>query len=387
MSIVAEALDHAGSADIHKKIQNLLRWLCTFLPEEFPVVVESTDPRLQQRVILLTYVSSVDNQVVVNVQWSLRMPCGSSTVDWLPWLPHHNRPACPSTATFRSVRVGKRVMQPRKTVVFGTPYMYSGQVHPVEERTPADMKTLYDETAAIFNYPAGTMNMILVNMYANGSHSIGEHSDNEDGFADTEDVCCWIVGDDSVFGNQARVLKFRVSTTGSGKKRRMKEGLHVLCSDALDPLASRHVVSVQIPQGVYAMRDPPNSTTPGFQHKYSHEMPKRHAGLMERIRTSIRKDPAKWPDFPRNVPLTADGASQTAIVQYGWIQDNFGTVGTALQDGHFRTGDHSKPYRNRVKDGQKFTDWLLTRTSFTLRSFSVPPTNQTLPGSRKRRRT
>jgi hypothetical protein len=388
MAVVTAAMENEASAVAKRLIKHLFQWLCTFKREQFPVVTASRDPRLRQRVSVVRYISTLAAQVVVNVQWSIRMPCGSSTVEWLPCLPHNHRPVCPPTATFRSISVGKLVVQPRRTAAFGQPYKYSGKTTKLEEKTPSDVEALYNETNAIFDYTADKMNMVLVNRYENGYQNIGEHSDNENAFGSQQDVCCWVVGDEDTYsiGDEARVLVFRVKKIGSGGTRRVEPSLHSLCSDPDHPLVSRHVLSLKIPSGVYAMHDPLGVGGPLFQQKYSHEMPKRHPALMERIRTGLMRDRLKWPDFPRKVPLTTEGASQTALVQYAWIQANPGPIIRALSHGDFHPKNRSKSCRTGRKDLDAFADWLIPRTSFTLRSFTpsviIPPTT-----SRKRQRT
>lgn len=319
--------------------------------EAFPEVVSAPHPSMEAQGLVIRY--EVDGRVHFNVALRVWMPCGESSLVWMPWLPHQSKPPR-SPGEFHHIKPGAfYALQARRTKCYGHAYAYSGQTHPLEPETPSEIEHLYRETNAIFGLTGdGGVNMCLENDYANGRHYISEHSDDERSFGAVHDVYCWITGP------SAREGVFRVRSMGGRKKDQISETLQPLCCDPTNAYATRDVLSIRIPAGFYVMcgRE--------FQERYTHEFPVLHKSLFDRLAKKCTAEDGPFPEFPREVPATDMGASQRPLVQSGWLQDHRDEVLAQIDAGAF-----SGPAKKRLEDREAFEEWCLHRTSYTLRNF------------------
>jgi hypothetical protein len=235
-------------------------------------------------------------------------------------------------------------LQPRKTKCYGHAYAYSGQTHPLEPETPPAISLLYEEVNAIFGLPQdgmGGVNMCLENDYANGRHYISEHSDDERSFGTIDDVFCFITGPAE------------------------REGIFRFRKDGKRSPAEREVVRIRLPAGLYVM------CGRRFQAHYSHEFPQLHEELFKRL---CKRGPSVWPEeFPVEVPAHGpSGLQQTSLVQAAWLQHEHERVAQAIEAGKFVPKQKSRALSSAVEDGTNFANWLLWRTSYTLRNFDSP---------------
>jgi len=303
-----------------------------------PFVSSVNHPRLQAR----GHVLQVQNHF--NVALEILMPCGQSSLIWTPWFSHQVQPPR-DPGGYQHVNFGRVMLMPRRTKCYGHAYAFSGQVHPLEEKTPEEISNLYTETSTIFALEHGP-NMCLENDYDNGREYISEHSDDERQFGQLHDVYCWISGPASRQG------VFRVRAV----KGKVPSELHPLCADPAKADKTRELFSINLPAGLYVMRGRQ------FQQNYSHEFPQCQWGLFKRLLADAAR---LWPDFPKDVPNDEKGASQATLIQAAWLKENRDKVRTAL-----RKGTLSKKRRVQGNDVSDFDEWCLDRTSYTLRQFS-----------------
>lgn len=277
-----------------------------------------------------------------NVALEISMPCGESSLVWMPWLPHQQQPQR-SPGDYQHVNFGQWALMPRRTKCYDYAYGFSGQVHPVEPVTPPSIVALYAETNAIFGLPEPGTNMCLENDYDNGREAISEHADDENQFGSLHDVFCWVTGPASRCG------VFRVKTTRKG----VAPELHRLCADPSDPDGSRELFSINIPAGLYVMRGRK------FQERYTHEFPEMHKSLFD----SLRNHADLIPGFPLAVEKSEKGASRAPVVQANWVKEHIDEVKAVIR---------SKKLKRRRPVGEDVAaidEWCLERTSYTLRSF------------------
>lgn len=213
-------------------------------------------------------------------------------------------------------------IQPRKTLCYSYVYNYSKTNHPVEETLPSHIKTLYQVTNELFNLENG-VNMDLVNYYPTGRHYISAHSDDVRQFGRLKDVYCWI------FGPATRLALFR-------SKEDKKE-----------------VLRLSIPEGLYVMQGLE------FQKHYTHEFPELHSSLFKRLCAGLKETEG----FPLHVEKSDYGASKEGIVRAEWIKDNVEFVRYFIAEGNISKGKRIE------KDMNNFEEWILDRTSHTLRQF------------------
>jgi alkylated DNA repair dioxygenase AlkB len=147
--------------------------------------------------------------------------------------------------------------QPRKTLCFGQSYTYSGQEHPVEDKTPKFVYSIIRKTEELFGEP---VNMCLLNVYFHGNHSISAHSDDEEQMGDSDKVFCWVIG------KEARLAKFR-------SKDKTK------------------VYSILIPEGLYVM------SGKNFQKDFTHEFPKLYQSMFKNLKVPEKFSNAQKADW------------------------------------------------------------------------------------------
>lgn len=213
-------------------------------------------------------------------------------------------------------------LQPRRTLCYSHAYNYSKTQHPVEKETPVSISKIYDVTNKLFGLEEG-VNMDLVNYYPTGRHYISAHSDDERQFGKLKDVYCWL------FGPAARLGIFR-------SKEDKKE-----------------VLRLSIPEGLYVMEGL------SFQRNYTHEFPQIHPALFTRLCKALCKEES----FPSVVEKSELGASRDGIVHAEWIKANKVFVREFITEGNVSKG------KKIEKDLESFEEWLLERTSHTLRQF------------------
>jgi hypothetical protein len=243
---------------------------------------------------------------------TITLPDGESQLLWRRW-PQHVPVPPPAPGDYHAVQImGRLVAQPRQTKCYGSAYRYSGSTHPVEAHTPSEIQNLYDVTNEMFGHQPrrGAVNMCLENHYPTGRHYISEHSDDEPQFGELHNVYCWVTGPAS------RVLVIR-------HRKNLVPGTP----------AEREVLRVELPAGLYVMAGA------SFQRKYTHEFPQLHASLFTRL-TKMHQHAENWP---------TDGLAQAE-----WLKEHAGAVSAGLGP----------------TDRQKFADWCLSRTSYTLRCFN-----------------
>lgn len=261
----------------------------------------------------------VDSCVIVNeAKTEFTLPSAASLV-WHPWPNGLDEPVR-NPGYYQPITLYGKVMEmPRRTRCYGYAYNFSGQTHPLEPETPPSIIALYDACETLFGYPKGTLNMCLENDYANGRECIGAHADDERQFGSIHDVVC------AVTGPAKRLMIIRE------KKKTLLE--------------------LWMPAGIYAMRGKV------FQQRYTHEIPQLHPALFKRLCVLASAtwdcDSASTPNTKKHSRLEwPKNASQ--LEQARWIQENAQDVKALL--------DNSK-------DRDKFDEWLLPRTSYTMRNF------------------
>ncbi len=319
-----------------------------------PVPVTVAHENLVVKCHAIRYESS-DGHSRYNIAVEISMPCGESSLIWMPWLPHQIQPER-SPGEYRHISFQRMILMPRKTKCYGYAYAFSGQTHPVEAETPPAISGLYAETSSIFRLGEYGPNMCLENDYDNGREYISEHSDDEKQFGQLHDVYCWITGSASRMG-VFRVKKLKNSVPSS---------LHRYCCDSDNPESSRDLFSINIPAGFYVMRGR------RFQERYSHEFPQVHPSLLKRI---LAFAPTLWSGvFPEEVPDSDKGAPRAPVVQAEWLKEHREQVHEAAINGKL-----SKKKRSRLdneSDATAFDEWCEARTSYTLRQFDVKKTKK-----------
>lgn len=323
----------------------------------YPTVKEVHHDGMECNGCVIRY--ELDGVMHYNAVLRIWMPCNESQLLWMPWLPHQVQPLR-NPGGFHHVKPGAfYALQARQTKCYGYAYAYSGQTHPVEDETPAEIVALYRETNSIFGLPLdgrGGANMCLENDYGNGRFYISEHSDDESSFGAIHDVFCWITGEASREG------VFRVRTMGGKNKHLVATPLHQYCCDPSNAFETRDLLRICIPAGFYGM------CGRQFQQRYSHEFPVLHENLFDRI---AKGAPKHLDGFPVDVPVTDKGASQRPVVQAAWIRDHRDEVLAKIDEGAFATTKRHKIQTTPEEDHVAFEEWCLPRTSYTLRNFRV----------------
>ncbi|KAJ3287521.1 hypothetical protein HDU79_005633, partial [Rhizoclosmatium sp. JEL0117] len=225
--------------------------------------------------------------------------------------------------------MGKPVLLPRKTKSFGASYTFTAQTLEQEPETPPEITALYQETKEIFRLQEGP-NACLENDYDCGRNYISEHSDNIKPLGPLKDVYCWVTGP------SVRTLTLRVRAIG----KRVPASLKQYCGNPENADATRNLMSVLVPAGLYVMRGN------RFQERYSHEIPQMHEALLKRVLVMAKK---LWYAFPDVVELTEKGASQTGLIQALWVKENKEIVKAAMLDGKLNN-------RNTAKNKTERTD-------------------------------
>ncbi|KAJ3231902.1 hypothetical protein HDU81_003467 [Chytriomyces hyalinus] len=348
-SIMLQAAQEVSAIDSgFMQTINLLKQL---KETDFPQIEASHHSRLAVECHAISFKNASIQRY--NIAVRIRMPCTENSLLWMPWLPHQTQPTR-SPGEYQHANFGRYVLMPRRSKCYGVPYHFSAQIHPLEPTTPAEINALYKETSAIFNLDAETVpNMCLENDYDCGRHYMSEHSDDDRQFGELQqDVYSWVTGAAS------RVGVFRVRSVG--KKRLAGEDFASLCCDPLNPVATRDLVEIGFPAGLYAM------VGPNFQKRYSHEFPQAKEKLFKRI---LKVAPELWKDdYPEHVESTEKGASQTTLVQAAWLKENREKVRRAAEEGRFAI--RGKPVYADLSDAAAFDEWCLGRTSYTLRRFA-----------------
>ncbi len=155
------------------------------------------------------------------------------------------------------------------------------------------------------------LNMSLENQYPTGRHAIAEHSDNEDAMQ-LPHVFCWVAGP------AARELVLRT-------RRR---------ADCDQSKQEREVCRAALPAGLYVMHGR------AFQATYTHEFPQLHKALFARLKQALRAREG----YPRE---------ESELVQAEWMAQHADVVEGAI----------------RPDEVELFREWMLPRTSHTLRAF------------------
>lgn len=310
---------------------------------KYPFVVSASSSKLLVTLHLISFLSGGEERC--NVSMEIFMPCGESSLVWMPWL-SHQEPPLRSPGDYQHVNFGQWALMPRRTKCYDYAYTFSGQVHPIEPVTPPSIAALYAETNSIFGLPEPGVNMCLENDYDNGREAISEHADDENQFGSLHDVFCWVTGPASRCG------VFRVKTT---KKNGVAPKLHELCANPNDPNVSRELFSINIPAGLYVMRGRK------FQERYTHEFPELHKSLFD----SLRNHADLIPGFPAatEIEKSVKGASRVPLVQANWVKEHADVVKSVIR---------SKKLKRRrpvSEDVEAIDEWCLERTSYTLRSF------------------
>lgn len=258
------------------------------------------------------------------------LPDGESVLAWSflgQFLPpsEEDSAICASTRK-HSLNGGTRTMA-RMTACYQIPYSFSGQTHPIETTTPDYVLELIENTNRVMCVPNKTFSMCFVNYYANGHAGVTKHADNMDqarqGY---KDVVCWVTGE------AART--FRIHSN-------------------LPP--TDLVLELILPRGMYAM------IGPDFQKRYTHEIPKEHTTLIERI---IKHDETLWK--PPNV-RAEDVSHEQKITA---IADKPQQVEALILSGKLWTRKMTMPQLAAYVG--EYKDWCLSRTSYTIRAFEWP---------------
>lgn len=241
------------------------------------------------------------------MRWSLR----DCSLWWCPWPDELEEPPLAAGGHYREMKMWeKKVKMPRRTWSYDHEYSFSGQTHPVEPETPPQVTALYAWANAACGVAPGDngFNMDLCNHYATGFHSISAHSDDMRQFGNVHDVICFVTGP------AAREIVIRDKAT---------KGV---------------VLRGQLPSGVYCMAGR------AFQEHYTHEFPRLHSGLFDKVLKLAPAwfGPERWPKDMANVHLAE------------WLAEHSDEV-----------LGHLDP-----KQATKWREWVLPRTSHTLRCFS-----------------
>jgi hypothetical protein len=244
------------------------------------------------------------------MRWSLKT--GGCSLWWCEWPAELEEPPLASGGHYRKMRIyDKEVQMPRRTWCYGHAYAFSGQTHPVEPQTPPQVSALYAWANAACGIVDATrgFNMDLCNHYATGFHCINAHSDDERQFGAVHDVICFVTGP------ATRRIVIRDKQT----KKPVLEGL--------------------LPAGVYCMAGR------AFQQHYTHEFPRIHDTLF----AQVLKEGPRWFGAER---WPAQLQSKAELAE--WLAQHGEEVLTHLDP----------------KQATKWREWLLPRTSHTLRNFS-----------------
>lgn len=244
------------------------------------------------------------------MRWVLVPGGGGPSLWWCPWPAELEEPPLAQGGHYRPIQIhGKKEVMPRRTLCYGHAYAFSGQMHPVEPETPPQVEALYAwaNAACGVTDPTHGFNMDLCNHYPTGYHCINAHSDDERQFGALHDVICFVTGP------AARRLIIR------------------------DKKTKKSVLEGALPAGVYCMAGRT------FQQRYTHEFPRLHDGLFKKV---VASGP-RW--FGEGWPAHLSKAQLAE-----WLAER--------ADGVL---PHLDP-----KDARKWQEWLLPRTSHTLRNFS-----------------
>jgi hypothetical protein len=244
------------------------------------------------------------------MRWTLAKGCCS--LWWCPWPEALEEPPLPATqGYYRKLQIyGKLLEMPRRTWCYGYAYSFSGQTHPVDPETPPQITALYAWANTACGVAPGDVgfNMDLCNHYPTGFHCINAHSDDERQFGSLHDVICFVTGP------AERELVIR------------------------DKHDKSVVLRGPLPSGVYCMagRD--------FQTHYTHEFPRLHNGLFDKVLKSAPKwfGPERWP------PGDVSNAHRAE-----WLAEHGDEVLAHLDP----------------KQATKWHEWMQWRTSHTLRNF------------------
>lgn len=245
------------------------------------------------------------------IEWQL--PHG--TLWWAPWPDQLEEPPLADGGHYRQCATpGGPKEMPRRTWCYGHSYAFSGQRHPVEAETPPQVSALYAWAGEACgpSPTGGAFNMDLCNYYPTGYHYISAHSDDERQFGSVHDVICFVTGP------AAR----RIIIRDKASKRILLEG--------------------HLPAGVYCM------VGRAFQKHYTHEFPRIHNALFERV---LKGGPT-W--FGKAWP--AQGASKRELAEW-------------LAAGGEERKQVVLAHLPKQSDRAKWSEWLLPRVSHTLRNF------------------
>jgi hypothetical protein len=331
---------------------------CSWLPKlqreareckKWTHLIGPMDEQVRRRLCIVKYLCSVDNSVQYSVRVDIRFTkAGTAEVWWVPRTFDIKEPDSLngklSIGTTRSC--GTLIQEPRLSTSFGNmPYKYSNVSHPVNKRWPREIASLcvrcndllgYTCTSQLckpgvecLNPECGKLNHCLVNELPNGASSVGEHGDDE--------KCIGMKSIAAVVSGCPRVMKFRVKNKSAPNKL---------------------VCSIVIEDGTYFMTGDPK-----FQSKFTHQIDKVYASFMTKIRAHINGNVDEYPEYPRDVPLTDEGAKQAPNVQWAWIAENIQSVRTLVQSGAI---SNSQAMITNYLGQLDF--WVQSRTSYTFRN-------------------
>jgi hypothetical protein len=335
--------------------------------------------RVQARVSVIAYTASTDQQLQHTFRCVVKFPDGRAMVDWSPWPTHCPKPpwTLEATAYSSTKPCGSWIQEPRRTALYGLDYRYSGTTKEAQAEIPNELKVLCDHAMDIGQYKAKDRpNSILESYYRHGSHSIGEHSDNEQQFSAMKDVIAYV-------RDGCRELVWRVCTHTKKGRKVVPAPLTHLCEDPERPESTRRICGLVIPEGVYRM-----TGTPHFQEMYTHQILIQSGTLARLIREQLQGGMSRFPRFPQTVPLIANQVSQTNTVQWDWICTHADQIQEAIAEGVFAKPNATP--KSIARAMKNFQSWKQERTSYTLRCFVSPPesvSTQNHPAnSRKRKR-
>ena len=83
-----------------------------------------------------------------------------------------------------------------------------------------------------------------------------------------------------------------------------------------DSPGAREILRIMIPEGLYVM----NGGHYGcFQKEYTHEFPEVHPSTFKKLQDAFHDKVEEYPDYPREVVMSENGASRLHLLQADWI--------------------------------------------------------------------
>ena len=262
--------------------------------------------------------------------------CSRCAVVWAPWPKSVPKPNADLGRVSEYHEIlssgGGKTLMPRRTRCFDFEFSFSGRTHGIEAETPFEISNLYQVSNDMFSYGEECgPNMCLLNSYSHGRHFIMEHGDDERMMESLHDVICWSQGPSS------RELELRWSP-------HLTRG-------------TREIFQIRLPEGMYAMLGK------CFQKEYTHAFPILHEDEFLDWCKYLERDETKFPDFPKRY----EGITNLAVQRADYIKKHSKAIGDSIP---YLRGFDKKPAKVGASQRRgKFREWLLERTSYTLRRF------------------